>query len=43
MASLREEESTKLAERQARTRAREAEMAAEDSDDEIVFSDEEDE
>ena len=42
LASLRAEEGEKLAERMRRTREREAQMAAEESDDEIVFSDEED-
>jgi hypothetical protein len=41
VSALREEEGQKLAEKQRRTREREAQMAAEDSDDEIVFSDEE--
>ena len=39
---LRAEEGEKLAEKMRRTREREAQMAAEESDDEIVFSDEED-
>ena len=39
---LREEEDVKLQEKMRRTREREAQMAAEESDDEIVFSDEED-
>lgn len=39
---LRDEEGVVLAERMRRTREREAQMAAEASDDEIVFSDEED-
>ena len=39
---LREEEGVVLAEKMRKTREREAQMAAEDSDDEIVFSDEED-
>jgi hypothetical protein len=41
IASLRAEEGEKLAEKMRRTREREAQMA-EESDDEIVFSDEED-
>ena len=41
VASLREEEGAKLAEKMRRAREREAELA-EESDDEIVFSDEED-
>jgi len=40
--SLRAEESERLAEKMRKTREREAAMAAEESDDEIVFSDEED-
>ena len=42
IASLREEEGVKLEEKMRRTREREAAMAAEESDDEIVFSDESD-
>ena len=42
VAALREEEGAKLAEKQRRVKEREAQMAAEESDDEIVFSDEED-
>ena len=42
VATLRGEEGEKLAEKQRRIREREAQMAAEESDDEIVFSDEED-
>ena len=43
VATLREEEGVVLAEKLRRTREREAAMAAEESDDEIVFSDETDE
>jgi hypothetical protein len=42
LASLRAEAWDVLQEKMRRTREREAQMAAEDSDDEIVFSDEED-
>ena len=40
IAALREEEGEKLRQKMIRTREREAQMAAEESDDEIVFSDE---
>lgn len=40
--SLREEEAVKLADKMRRVKEREAQLAAEASDDEIVFSDEED-
>eukprot|EP00310_Coccolithus_braarudii_P024694 CAMPEP_0183357662 /NCGR_PEP_ID=MMETSP0164_2-20130417/46963_1 /TAXON_ID=221442 /ORGANISM="Coccolithus pelagicus ssp braarudi, Strain PLY182g" /LENGTH=337 /DNA_ID=CAMNT_0025531339 /DNA_START=30 /DNA_END=1040 /DNA_ORIENTATION=- len=40
--TLRVEEGEKLAEKMRKTREREAQLAAEESDDEIVFSDEED-
>ena len=42
IASLRAEEKVKLDEKMRKVREREAQMAAEESDDEIVFSDEED-
>lgn len=42
IAALREEEHAKLVDKIRRIREREAQMAAEASDDEIVFSDEED-
>ena len=42
VASLREEEGEKLRLKMIRVREREAQMALEESDDEIVFSDEED-
>ena len=42
LAALRAEEQIKLDEKMRRIREREAQMAAEESDDEIVFSDEED-
>ena len=40
--ALRVEEMAKLEEKMRRIKEREAQMAAEESDDEIVFSDEED-